>query len=233
MRNGFSNSNSRLAPAALCWLAFAAGPAVSQVGEPLPAADLDFAIIAPLGNDRTLGYFVGGDNAAGDNAAGVEGSDAELCVWALNDWVRYSQGRLDIAPSPEAEAVIRIYFVAPGVGRYGEMRPIRVGEQRGAEVYVRTETGSLGPDIAAVAAADGLLRDTIVYLTCLHELGHALGMFHTAEFDDVMYYFGLGGDIPAFFGRYRSRLTGRDDIATTSGLSAGDIEQLLAAYPND
>ena len=78
-----------------------------------------------------------------------------------------------------------------------------------------------------------MLRDTIVYLTCLHELGHALGMEHTAEFADVMYFFGFGGDIPRFFGRYRAVLTVRDDIAGLSGLSAGDVEQLLAAYPPD
>jgi hypothetical protein len=228
MRKEFSSSNSRLASAALCWLAVAAGPAVAQVSEPLPAADLDFAIIAPLGNERTLGYFV-----AGDTAAGVDRSDAELCAWALNDWVRHAAGRLVVAPTAESDAVIRVYFVSPGAGRYGEMRPIRVGNLRGAEVYVRTETGTLGPDIGAAAADDALLRDTIVYLTCLHELGHALGMFHTAEFEDVMYFFGFGGDIPEFFGRYRSRLTDRDDIAVTSGLSAGDIEQLLTAYPGD
>jgi hypothetical protein len=48
-----------------------------------------------------------------------------------------------------------------------------------------------------------------------------------------MYYFGYGGDIPAFFDRYRSRLETRADIAGVSGLSAGDLAQLLAAYPGD
>jgi hypothetical protein len=228
MRKGFSNSSSRVTAAALLSLVVGAGPAVSQVNDPSPAANPVFDVIAPLANDGTLGYFV-----AGDTDGGTEGSDAELCVWALNDWVRQAEGRLDVVPAPESDAVIRVYFVSPGAGRYGEMRPIRVGDLRGAEVYVRTETGTLGPDIAAAAAKDVLLRDTIVYLTCLHELGHALGMFHTAEFEDVMYFFGFGGDIPGFFGRYRSRLTARDDIALTSGLSAGDIQQLLTAYPND
>ena len=62
----------------------------------------------------------------------------------------------------------------------------------------------------------------------MHEIGHALGLVHTAEFADVMYWFAYGGDIPAFFGRYRERLRTRADIARTSGLSPGDIEQLRA-----
>ena len=56
------------------------------------------------------------------------------------------------------------------------------------------------------ARLDALFRDTIVYLTCLHELGHALGLAHTADFADVMYFFGFGGDITEFFGRYRRTL---------------------------
>jgi hypothetical protein len=46
-----------------------------------------------------------------------------------------------------------------------------------------------------------------------------------------MYFFGFGGDIPRFFGRYRDRLEGRADIATVSGLSPGDTLQLRTLYP--
>ena len=35
----------------------------------------------------------------------------------------------------------------------------------------------------------------ILYLTCLHELGHAFGLAHSRNFDDVMYSFRSGGDI--------------------------------------
>jgi hypothetical protein len=110
------------------------------------------------------------------------------------------------------------------------MRPLEVEGRRGAAVYIRPDTTALGPDIAQSARLDALFRDTIVYLTCLHELGHALGLEHTANFEDVMYFFGLGGDIPEFFGRYRRTLQDRDDIRGSAGLSAGDLAQLEALY---
>ena len=115
-------------------------------------------------------------------------------------------------------------------GQYGEMRPMLVNGRRGAAVFVRPDTSALGPDIARMARADPLLRDTIVYLTCLHELGHALGLGHTAEYRDIMYFFGYGGDIPGFFTRYRNQLETRDDIADVSGLSDSDVRTLRMLY---
>jgi len=110
------------------------------------------------------------------------------------------------------------------------MRPLEVDGRRGAAVYIRPDTTALGDEIAAQARLDALFRDTIVYLTCLHELGHALGLAHTADFADVMYFFGFGGDITEFFGRYRRTLNARGDIRASPGLSRGDLEQLEALY---
>ena len=174
----------------------------------------------------TIGYFI----APGESGSEFRPGDVQLARWALAAWQRATGGALTFAPAPESEALLRVHFVAAEAGQYGEMRAIVVDGQRGAEVFVRPNTDALGPDIASRARIDSLFRDTIVYLTCLHELGHALGLGHTANFDDVMYFFGFGGDIPAFFGRYRDALKTRDDIANVSGLSAGDLAHLHELY---
>jgi hypothetical protein len=75
-------------------------------------------------------------------------------------------------------------------------------------------------------SGDHLLRDAIVYLTCLHETGHAIGLMHTAVFEDIMYSFQYGGDITGYFARYRRLLKIREDIQSNSGLSPADRAQL-------
>jgi hypothetical protein len=93
---------------------------------------------------------------------------------------------------------------------------------RGAELFILPDMAALGERIAAAGSGDRLYRDTVVYLTCLHESGHAFGLPHSSDFADIMYSFQYGGDIVEYFARYRRKLKTREDIRRYSGLNAGD-----------
>ena len=171
-------------------------------------------------------YFI----ADGTGRAGFRPGDRQLALWALEAWERSSGKRVRFEAAAESSALVRLYWAEPNEGQYGETRPLTVGGKRGAAVYIRPDVDSLGEDIARRARTDALLRDTIVYLTCLHELGHALGLAHTSDFRDIMYFFGYGGDIVEYFQRYRRELRLRDDIAAVAGLSEADVSRLRAMY---
>jgi len=156
-------------------------------------------------------------------------TDVQLAEWALEAWQAASDGTLHLEKTDRiSRANIRIHWADSEQGQYGEARAFVIDGMRGAEVYVRPDLRAMGPDIFAAASTDALLRDTIVYLTCLHETGHALGLSHTAEFPDIMYFFGYNkGDVREYFGRYRRKLGGRPDIVKNSGISPQDKARLI------
>jgi hypothetical protein len=174
-----------------------------------------------------IGTFIAG----GDQRERYRPADRQLAQWALDAWQRAAGSALQLTPTPEASARVRLYWAGPQSGQYGEMRSLQVNGQVGAAVYIRPDTTSLGPDIHALASSDPLFRDTVVYLTCVHELGHAFGLEHTADFRDIMYSFQYGGNFGEYFNRYRRQLKSRDDIALVSGMSEADIAKVRTLYP--
>lgn len=156
------------------------------------------------------------DDCAGTAAtSGCNKDDAELARWAFEGWQRESGNKIIFTKSATREHARLTVHWASGASLYGETQPVTVDGKRGAEIYIL-------PQANATRAADPLLRDTIVFLTFVHETGHALGLIHTDNFADIMYSFQYGGDIDAYFDRYRTLLTKRSDIALHSGLSDGD-----------
>jgi len=184
------------------------------------------AFLAPFDISRPVPYFI----ADGKGTTGFRTSDTELARWALEDWQRSSGQAIRFEAAPESSALVRLYWAQPSDGQYGEIKRLVVDGRLAAAVFIRPDMASLGPDIAERAARDPLLRESIVYLTCVHELGHALGLQHTRDYRDIMYFFGYGGDIPEYFGRYRTQLRSRPDIAKVSGLSSGDVTRLKGLY---
>jgi hypothetical protein len=150
----------------------------------------------------------------------------QLVERAMQAWATASDGAFTLRRTfVERDAGIRVYFNGAG-GNYGETRP-----------RVNRATGLIEEAEVAIAAdapiqADPVTRDIIVYLTALHELGHALGLEHTANFDDIMYLFREPEDGPRYFGNYRRLLRTGDDIGTAAatGLSASDVSALRGLY---
>lgn len=95
-------------------------------------------------------------------------------------------------------------------------RPVRAQHLRARD------TDSLGRQIAQTAREDPLFRRTVVFLTCLHELGHAFGLRHTDAFTDIIYPFRYGGDFLTRFMRFRGELDRRSDSRSRIPLSAAE-----------
>jgi hypothetical protein len=138
-------------------------------------------------------------------------SDPELAHWAMEAWQSASGTNLTLEPVASADkAQIRVHWEGGRDGLYGEAR--------GGDVYIV---------LPAEKFADALMRETVVYLTCVHEIGHALGLAHTADFADIMYSFQYGGDITEYFARYRRKLKLRPDIRKNDGMSDADRKRLV------
>jgi hypothetical protein len=186
--------------------------------------------LGALDASRPISYFI-------EDGAGVEGyqpHDRDLARHALGAWSRESGGRLRfVEAAPGEEALIRVIWNSARRGLFGQTARVHVDGRPGALVYVMPDVSGLGPELARSAGEDALLRDTIVYLTAVHELGHAVGLPHTRAFEDIMYSFEYGGDFVEYFMRYRRRLETRQDFPAHPGLSSNDQAMLRRLYGSE
>lgn len=158
------------------------------------------------------------------DSVGMPSGAGALVELALKTWTDAAAGRFKLAKSATRDAAaIRIHFLrADGV--YGETAP---------QVDARTlEIVEADVVINGDAAGDGLEGRIVVYLTALHEIGHALGLAHTDDFDRIMYRFQRPDDGARFFGKYRALLRSADDIGSkrATGLGPEDIRALRELY---
>ncbi len=182
---------------------------------------------AQFDTNEIIPYFV----EDGKGVPGFRSSDFDLARMAFDAWSRESQGRLKFTEAKTRDAaLVRIRWISPNEGLFGETERVLIDGKRGAIVNVMPQVAQHGEPLAGRATRDVLLRETVVYLTCVHEIGHAIGMPHTRDFADIMYFFGFGGDIVEYFMRYRDKLRSRGDISKYSGLSAGDASALRERY---
>ena len=198
--------------AALCALWVAAGAAL------LRAAEVYTYWIQPCTEDVAA-------------RSGCDAADPELAVWAFDAWQKAGGSGLRFAlASDEDDALVRIYWLGRSPQLYGDTHTVFLKGKRVRVIEVQPDLSQFGPRMAAAGQSDKLFRDTVVYLTCLHEIGHVLALPHTDDFADIMYSFQYGGDVVEYFNQYRRAIRERPDIRAHSGISEADRKRVAELY---
>src|SRR5215217_7077965 len=96
----------------------------------------------------------------GVSVDGYKRGDRELAMWAVQAWERNAGGALRFVAATTRSPRIRIKWISPREGQYGET--VWTRGRRSVTVYIRPDTESLGPVMAEAARVDPLVRDSIV-----------------------------------------------------------------------
>jgi hypothetical protein len=147
----------------------------------------------------------------------------EMVRRALGTWERAASRTIrfeEVAEFPPRG--IRVHFAA-GDSTFGEAAPSLDRDGRIVRVEVVLSIDTPG---------DALQKQLVLYLTALHEIGHALGLTHTDDFDTIMYRFRRPSDPSRYFLRYRRTIGSAEDIGSprASGLHARDLRALRRLY---
>ena len=143
---------------------------------------------------------------------------------AFRVWSDAADGAFRFVETSEFPARgIRVRFVRSDQS-FGETMPYlddRTGRIVRADVVVTTER-----------PGDQTYKMLVVYLTALHEVGHALGLPHTDDFGTIMYQFRRPTDPDRYFLAYRRLIDSTQDIGgeKATGLGPADRAALHRLY---
>jgi hypothetical protein len=158
-----------------------------------------------------------------DSAEALPGAEA-LVERALKNWTDAAEGRVALKKTASQDgAKLRIRFIRSETN-YGETAPHVDPRTRaivGADVGIRAE-----------APGDLLNQRIVIYLTALHELGHALGLRHSDDFGAIVSLPGTGDGERYFMAMPAGVARSAEDIGTptATGISAEDLRALRMLY---